>query len=80
MFEKVDGTSAIQGGDGQGHAVFSMGQNLVAFCGWRRCAQRLRLPILLESVAVRPEGKGKGERGKRRNIKESVIFVSTVLY
>ena len=63
MFEKAGGTSAIQG-EKTGARGVSMGQPLVAFCGWRPCAERLRFAHLPGSVAARPEGKG-----IRKNIK-----------
>lgn len=79
MFEKAGGTSAIQGVIQTGARCISMGQNLVAFCGWRPCAEHLRLPILLESVAARPRGKGGyGEMLKNLSKLSIMILINLV--
>jgi hypothetical protein len=63
MFEKAGGTPAIQGGKTGARSV-SIGQPLVAFCGWRPCAERLRLPIFLEVWRRDPRGRGYGKISK----------------
>jgi hypothetical protein len=71
MFEKAGGTSAIQGGTDRGMVLFSMGQNLVAFCG------TFEIAGLAGRVAARPECKGKTEK-YQKNLSILSIPISLV--
>lgn len=77
MFEKAGGTSAIQGVIQTGARCISMGQNLVAFCGWRPCAEHLRLPILLDLAGeCGGETREKGEYGEMlKNLSKLSIMI-----